>query len=121
MDSEMSPAVRRVADAAMQLNAMQVGMTGWADGSLSGLLRRLVTTLESAVDELAVERAQVYDSGRRDAAREIAYKIRAELVCCDVYDRDAHTDRAGKEHAMCFWSEASARFADVANAVETPS
>ncbi len=42
----------------------------------------------------------------------IAYRIRAELVCCDVYERDSYTERAGREHPICFWGEAAARIAE---------
>lgn len=42
----------------------------------------------------------------------IARKIRRELVCCDVYDRDAGTERAGRTHSICFWGEAAARIAE---------
>ncbi|GIF14818.1 hypothetical protein [Actinoplanes teichomyceticus] len=47
----------------------------------------------------------------RDLRAQIAYRIRAELVCCDVYDRDHDTERAGKTHSICFWGEAAARIA----------
>jgi hypothetical protein len=50
------------------------------------------------------------DGGESVAAR-IAADIRRELVCCDVYDRDAGTDRAGREHPICFWGEAAGRIA----------
>ncbi|HEY6115919.1 MAG TPA: hypothetical protein VI172_08175 [Candidatus Dormibacteraeota bacterium] len=42
----------------------------------------------------------------------IAYRIRAELVCCDIYARTANTSDAGREHAICFWGEAAARIAE---------
>lgn len=41
-----------------------------------------------------------------------AYEIRAELVCCDIYERDHETDRAGRTHPICFWGEAGARIAE---------
>lgn len=44
--------------------------------------------------------------------RDAAYEIRAELVCCDIYDRDRGTARAGSHHALCFWGEASARLVE---------
>jgi hypothetical protein len=50
--------------------------------------------------------------GYERAARDIAYRIRAELVCCDIYDHDAGTNRAGRTHAICFWGEAGARLAE---------
>lgn len=45
----------------------------------------------------------------------IAQRIRAELVCCDVYERDHYTDRAGRTHPICFWGEAAARIAEEAD------
>jgi hypothetical protein len=48
----------------------------------------------------------------RDLRARIAYRIRAELVCCDVYERDHDTERAGETHAICFWGEAAARIAE---------
>lgn len=62
-------------------------------------------------DAVAAERAR------------IAERIRAELVCCDVYDQDTGTDRAGRTHAICFWGEAAARLAedgDQQDATEPP-
>jgi hypothetical protein len=42
----------------------------------------------------------------------IAYRIRAELVCCDIYEKTAWTDEAGRRHPICFWGEAAARIAE---------
>lgn len=50
--------------------------------------------------------------GERETRARIAYRIRAELVCCDVYERDHDTERAGRTHGICFWGEASARIAE---------
>lgn len=49
---------------------------------------------------------------RRQAGEDVAYRIRAELVCCDIYDLDAGTKRAGRTHSICFWGEAGARIAE---------
>jgi hypothetical protein len=53
---------------------------------------------------------------RAIVAREIAYDIRAELVCCDIYDQLAGTTAAEHvhrtEHSICFWGEAGARIAE---------
>lgn len=49
---------------------------------------------------------------RAKVAKEIAYDIRAELVCCEIYDEDVDTDRAGTRHGICFWGEAAARIAE---------
>jgi hypothetical protein len=69
-------------------------------------------------------------AGRTAAAAEIAYKIRAELVCCDVYDRVApirdeiqaqqpgwgeaigELDDAIDGHAICYWGEVAARITE---------
>lgn len=53
----------------------------------------------------------------------IAAKIRAELVCCDIYARMEACDAAGDEewmllrhssdyHAICFYGEWAARLAE---------
>lgn len=47
----------------------------------------------------------------------IAYRIRAELVCCDIYDevqagRRKHPDRGASSHTICYWGEAAARLAE---------
>lgn len=67
-------------------------------------------------------RADAYRAGLAAAApliaaqdlRRAAEEIRAELVCCDVYERDHDTPRAGTDHdhAICFWGEAAARIND---------
>lgn len=46
---------------------------------------------------------------------QIAYRIRAKLVCCDIYEKTAETSRprVGEgPHAICFWGEAAARIAE---------
>lgn len=59
----------------------------------------------------------------QDAAavgRQIAYRIRAELVCCNIYGRvnDAReltfkqAKRSPYWHGLCYWGEASARIAE---------
>lgn len=55
---------------------------------------------------------EAYAKGVADTAKAIAYRIRAELVCCHIYDEDAWTERAGTRHAICFWGEAGARIAE---------
>lgn len=55
-----------------------------------------------------------------NASAEIAYRIRAELVCCDVYERvvDRHEltlrDAMANPdwHDLCYWGEAAARLAE---------
>lgn len=64
--------------------------------------------LEAPESPIAAAEARGY----RRAAADIAERIRAELVCCDIYDQDAGTNRAGRTHGICFWGEASARLAE---------
>lgn len=50
-----------------------------------------------------------------DLRAAIAYRIRAELVCCDLYER-THASPASVKvgegpHAICYWGEAAARIA----------
>lgn len=51
-------------------------------------------------------------SAATNALTQAAQRIREELVCCDVYDKDAHTLRAGNVHPICFWGEACARLCE---------
>ena len=55
---------------------------------------------------------RAYRMGINDASAAAAARIRAELVCCDIYDQDASTGRTGGLHAICFWGEAAARLAE---------
>lgn len=63
---------------------------------------------------------------------DVAYRIRAELVCCDIYDRvqvesaelaqeghpDGHQSAIGRAivrkdwHDLCYWGEAAAQIAE---------
>jgi hypothetical protein len=63
------------------------------------------------------------DTATRQAAqqrgRDIAYRIRAELVCCDIYDRVNSGEmtlsdvKATRDwHDLCYWGEASAQVAE---------
>lgn len=63
-------------------------------------------------DELDARLAAALAVAERGLRASIAYRIRAELVCCDVYERDHDTDRAGRTHPICFWGEAAARIAE---------
>ena len=44
----------------------------------------------------------------------VAYRIRAELVCCDLYEQVHDTPAADNlgDHAICFWGEAAARLVE---------
>lgn len=88
---------------------------------------RLRAEVRSAEDELGWLRPE--NAGQREQLRvlpsQIADRIRAELVCCDQYDRthDGLTYEQSKAavaalvnsrgyHDICFWSEAAARLAE---------
>lgn len=43
----------------------------------------------------------------REALLAAADEIAEELICCDVYEKDRGTERAGKTHDICFWSGAA--------------
>lgn len=43
----------------------------------------------------------------REALLAAAEEITRELICCDVYERDKGTERAGTTHDICFWSGAA--------------
>ncbi len=47
-----------------------------------------------------------FTEAARTALLEAAAEIERELICCDVYERDKGTERAGREHAICFWAGA---------------
>jgi pSer/pThr/pTyr-binding forkhead associated (FHA) protein len=62
-------------------------------------------------------------AGAKEVADRIAYKIRAELVCCDIYDQTKPLRDAGGpmypdlfnaigDHDLCYWGEAAARIAE---------
>lgn len=51
--------------------------------------------------------------------RHLAYRIRAELVCCDIFERvqrdggdDNAMGRANEWHEICYWGEAAARLVE---------
>lgn len=92
------------------VEAVQHGLSGWA---------REATVIRAGLD--AADVANTAAVGQR-----IAERIRAELVCCDVYDRVAPvlaaevgagrwaevTDRRTRGHTICYWGEAAARLAE---------
>lgn len=60
-------------------------------------------------------------TGKADQrGKDIAFRIRAELVCCEIYGRVNDTRELTFEQAMehkdwhdlCYWGEASARIAE---------
>lgn len=66
-------------------------------------------------EHLRIGLAAVIPLIERDLRAQIAYRIRAELVCCDIYER-THPSPAGLKasegpHAICYWGEAAARIA----------
>lgn len=56
----------------------------------------------------------------RQRGQDIAFRIRAELVCCHIYDqvqsgklsREEAADARRGRHALCYWGEAAARIAE---------
>lgn len=68
----------------------------------------------------------ISDPTARQAGRNIAERIRQELVCCDIYQRINHGSPSEDEwknrmahavlnrewHDLCYWGEASARIAE---------
>jgi hypothetical protein len=88
--------------------------TGGAVGPATEVLVVPLGQTQADVDA-AYERGVA--EGRRQATAKIAHEIRAELVCCEIYDKaegdeDAirKLERAG--HGICFWGEAGARIAE---------
>lgn len=104
------------------------GLTQDELADMTGLSRRAVSRIEHGNDGVPVSKVAVvakalnipFDHDNvEDAVREraryrqhLAWQIRAELVCCDVYERDHGTERAGTRHAICFWGEAAARIVE---------
>jgi hypothetical protein len=71
---------------------------------------------EVDLDDMRVVLAAVLAIVERDLRIAIAYRIRAELVCCDIYER-SHRDGTAElvsegPHSICFWGEAGARIAE---------
>ncbi len=102
------PAVNAFFDAygVATVEAVQHGLSGWP---------REATSIRAGLD-----------AAGETAARRIADRIRAELVCCDIYGRLAPvlaaenasglwaevTDRRTQGHQICYWGEAAARLAE---------
>lgn len=74
-------------------------------------LERRIAGMERALRKQAVDARQLHGA-------QIAYGIRAEFVCCMIYD-DVQAGRCSRgrvgSHWICYWGEAAARIA------ETPS
>lgn len=91
-------AIRRSAELVAYTERQEFGGEKLATYQLAAhVVPELLAEVERLTAELATQRAG------------IAYRIRAELVCCDVYQQDHDTDRAGTRHAICFWGEAAAQ------------
>lgn len=58
----------------------------------------------------------VLEIAEQELRAQIAYRIRAELVCCDLFERTRNTpaweEASEGPHAICYWSEAAARIAE---------
>ncbi|MFE0472410.1 hypothetical protein ACFW2V_12420 [Streptomyces sp. NPDC058947] len=71
-------------------------------------------TFDGMLDRVAVRRPE------RNLQTDVAFRIRAELVCCNIYERvndlkELTLESARKSrgwHERCYWGEASARIAE---------
>lgn len=74
-----------------------------------GYIKGLDGIVRVELELLAQEQARNSDPKMtaRDALLAAAEDILAELICCHVFERDKGTERAGEEHAICFWSGAA--------------
>jgi hypothetical protein len=68
-------------------------------------------------DEVRAAQAEPTDEQRLHIGRQIAWRIRAELVCCHVYEQvqqgeREHPETRGSAHTICYWAEAAARIAE---------
>lgn len=99
------------------------------EGTVCGMVHNPIrpyrepTEAEQAIARL---RAEVYRlSQELDEARtlpaKIAEKIRAELVCCYIYERIQAGEQVSRGgHHLCYWGEASARIAEDMAATDLP-
>lgn len=82
-------------------------------------LADILEDLQRRVDRSGAKQAKEIS----DLRQSIAYRIRAELVCCHVYDdleeaRETWSDdafeeeRSARGHDICYWGEAAARIAE---------
>lgn len=59
--------------------------------------------------------AAVLALAERDLRGQIAYRIRAELVCCEIFeqthDTSAWEQASQGPHSICYWGEVAARLA----------
>lgn len=62
---------------------------------------------------------QTTDQAGRQRGQDIAFRIRAELVCCDLFERVQQSEltitqaQSSRDwHDLCYWGEASARLAE---------
>ena len=77
------------------------------------MLEDMKAQLLTLVDDIADEMIKEYVRGWNEAGRAIAYEIRAELVCCDIYEQGHEAYRAGgSKHDLCYWGGASANLAE---------
>jgi hypothetical protein len=70
------------------------------------------------LDDMKVVLTAVLALVERDLRAAIAYRIRAELVCCQIFEQTHDTpawERASQgRHSICYWGEVSARIAEEA-------
>jgi len=75
---------------------------------------------EIMLDEIKTARAVAdmrIQAAKPQAGRQIAYRIRAELVCCRIYHDvqkglAEHPEVKGSSHTLCYWGEAAALIAE---------
>ncbi|GAB7053230.1 hypothetical protein [Catenuloplanes indicus] len=88
------------------------GLIGWKGGVAPRTIQAWLTDAGRQVCLLDGYEPAPVKAAREAERKRIAYRIRAELVCCDIYDRDHGTNRAGRTHPICFWGEAGAQIAE---------
>jgi len=77
------------------------------------LMEDLKAQLLTLVDDVAEELIKEYVRGWNEAGRAIAYEVRAEMVCCDIYEQGHDAYKAGGfKHDLCYWAGASAHLAE---------
>ena len=81
---------------------------------VSGALPIIKDSILDLSKTIEVEKASENRRGRAETATEIAKQIRAELVCCDIYEqvKNGLKTMTNMDHDICYWGEAAARIAE---------
>lgn len=92
--------------------------------------KEIIARCKATRKKLADERSWQMNEEEKALRAKIAYDIRAELVCCDIYDKTApqraeiNKQKAGwtqalteledavGAHEICYWGEVSAQIAE---------